>query len=1548
MRFRSVSIALIGTMLLLWVPAASAQKRVVARVTPNAGSINGDADIFDPYAGTMTPAAGTMAKARQSHVAITLDTGKVLLAGGYNDQYLSSAELFDPATGGFTAVGNMSTARIGAAAVLLHDGTAYIVGGYNGTFLSSADVYDPSAQTFSTSSAYLLDARENATATLLFDGRVLIAGGYGLSSSTSALGFLNSVEIFDPPTKTINTASTMNTGRQGHSATLLPDGRVLVAGGCTNSESGITLCNQYVATAEIYDPSTGAWTKTGDMKTPRIGHTASLLPNGTVLIAGGTDQNKARVAAAEIYDPTTGQFTQTGSLATPRTGHTATTLLDGRILIAGGYSDHYLSSAEIYDQNSKAFTRVSAPMSKARTQHAAAVLQDGRVLLSGGQNSDLLLFDINYQEPLDNVAPDVIFSSDSKTGFVPYAGSGVILAFSTETGSVIKQIVTGGKPQFMTLLPDGNTLAVVSAFDNRIFLIGMDSLSLKATYSFNGSFGFGSRLTIFPATNTGYISSTSTGEVIKFNLLNGQELGRLKNVMTPAQITLTKDGSTLMVVDTTNNEVDFADTATMTAKYKMKPDTTTYPYTSFTIFNKPVLNQDGSLGLIGSQDAVPDPTTGTGNSAFIFNTSTGDIVSRQVIGTTPGYTTLFPDGAYWAVLSLDNISLIPTSADYTPANFAFATGTPASSGNVVITPDSRYAFYAASDRVALHDLATDAVIGSVLVGDNPNASNDQASVLAVTPDGKTMAVVDAASNELDLLADSTIQRQTKFVSQQDFFTGLSLVNLSGSPTNVEIAAIADGGTDFAVTNATNPATLQLGPNAQASIDVGQLFGLDPSQSNSGHLSITSDQPVIAGYSIVGQIRSAFPGSYLNTVEPVVLYPDYRKPLYDFIIPEIPQASGTFSELNFVNPNYNTSNFEVTHYATDGTSIEQKTDNSLSGSTRSTLTVSGLVTTAQAGQVLIVGGASSASSTNTTAENFDLTSNTFSITAGAPGTPRQGHTSTVLPNEKVLIAGGKNSFAILNSAEIYDPTSGTFSSTTGTMNRERNRHTATSLADGEVLIAGGQSSSSINNTAELFDPITNSFSLIPALMNSPRDGHTATRLADGTVLLTGGNDGVSVSSTAEIYDPVSSTFKRVGNMTTGRAFHTAVLLPNGKVLIAGGYNGDYLASAEIYDPSTGSFSAAQSMAAARRDHTCTLLSNGTVLIAGGLNSSGVLSSAEIYNPASGKFASVGKMASARTSHTATLLSDSSVLIAGGTDGTNVLNTAERYDPTAQVFTATSGAMTAARQGHTATLLYGADQGYLRVTSKTGVLFTEAYGYNGPLTAINGIDVNKFAGITKIYSPQFAIVPQSFATSVNIINANQDSAANVSLTVHAPDGHVLAGPASFVLPKNAQVKGDLLAVFQNNPALQNQTGWLEINSSVDRVVGTVSMTMVNSSNNYLTSFEFSGTPLTDFVFPLVAEDSTYDTGVTLLNADDQPAHAVVELWGPAGTKEATVSVTIAPHTQLARTLGGLFPGMQPHTTANVRVHSDQPLYGNAYFYDRAMHFVSTVPPVAYPGQ
>ncbi len=1239
-------------------------------------------------------------------------------------------------------------------------------------------------------------------------------------------------------------------------------------------------------------------------------------------------------STAEIYNPQTGTFTATGPMTIGRTQHTANILPDGRVLMAGGYSsqNQYLSSAETFDPQAGTFTAVSSSMSTPRFQHTATALSDGRILLAGGQDSAFLAFNYNYDVSTNDVSTNIVFSPDSKTGFVSYTGSGVVLAFSADTGAVLQRIVTGGQPTWITPLPDGTTLAVVSALDSKIFMINMNTLSLRSTYSFTGSFGFGSSVALSPDGNTGYVSSSGTGEVIKFSTSTGQELGRLGNMTAPAQITITKDGNTLIVVDASADELVFVDAPSMSSKYKMSP-LTTYPSTSFTISSNVVLTQDESNGVIASNDGY----------FFIFNPSTGAILNVVPIGPQPAFTAPTASGLFWLVLGQGSFSIVPT---WNPSAVQIVSvpGNALTSANIVVSPDIRYAFYTSAtlDQVYQLDIGSGAVVGSFLVGDNPNLSQDQASSVAFTPNYGKLAVLNFLSNTVDLLTDTFVLNQPRFVSQQDQFTGLSLVNLSSVPANLSLTAIGDDGAQITTSNTTtivNPVSMQLPANGQQAVDVAQLFSFDTTVANSGRIIIASDQPGVVGFSDTGQIHSSFLSASLSNMEGIPLYPGYTNELHDYIIPEVPQSTTVPAELSFVNPNYNSVSYDLTHYGTNGIAIETKTGNTATASSRSGKSVSDVITTTTENKVLLVGGFDS-TSTKASAEFYDLVANSFSTTAGM-STARQGHTATALPTGEVLVTGGENASVVLNTAALYDPFLASFTNTGATMNVERYRHTATFLANGLVLLAGGQNSKSINNTAELYDPVAGGFAYTTTPMTTPRDAHTATILSNGQVLLAGGVDGIGTSATAEIYDPVSSTFKLTGKMTASRAFHTAVLLSNGKVLIAGGYNGSYLNSAEIYDPATGSFSATSPMVTARSEHTATLLDDGTVLITGGLNSGGSLNTAELYDPNLGTFSPVtGNMISPRSLHTATLVELActstavspacpttttttgtsttttltsttvtvpKVFVAGGTDGSAALNTAEYYDPSTRQFTQTGSDMNTARQGHTATLLPGSDQGYLRVTSTLGMLFTEIYNNGGANTALNGIDVNKYAGVTTVYSPQFAILPNC-VTLLNVINANPDYAANVTITLHAANGTVLASPKSWALPISAQIKGNLFDLFKDDPRLANQTGWVEVTSDQDKIVGTISFT--NSSNVFLASVPLLGTPLTNFLFPLVSQDSDYGTGIGLLNPGSSPANVTLELWNPSGRIDYSTSVVVPARGQLAKGLTDFFKGMQPY--------------------------------------
>src|SRR5579863_3398385 len=250
-------------------------------------------------------------------------------------------------TGTFSATVSMTTPQgrdNGAVATLLPNGRVLFAGGYTGGYagfaLASAELYDPTTGTFSATGS-MITARVNFTATVLSNGQVLVAGGNNIYQN------LASVELYNPTTGTFSATGSMTTVRDGPTSVLLPNGQVLVAG-------GENVCGPELASAELYNPTTGTFTATGSMTTGWYMPVATLLRNGEVLVQGGDAGvacfYSAASAGADLYNPTTGTFTATGSMTTARWGDTATLLPNGEVLVAGGDGGSvFLSSAELYD-----------------------------------------------------------------------------------------------------------------------------------------------------------------------------------------------------------------------------------------------------------------------------------------------------------------------------------------------------------------------------------------------------------------------------------------------------------------------------------------------------------------------------------------------------------------------------------------------------------------------------------------------------------------------------------------------------------------------------------------------------------------------------------------------------------------------------------------------------------------------------------------------------------------------------------------------------------------------------------------------------------------------------------------------------------------------------------------------------------------------------------------------------------------------------------------------------------------------------------------------
>jgi len=298
-----------------------------------------------------------MSTSRYGATATLLANGKVLIVGGFGPgtselPRLATAER--PLRGTFSETGSMAFPRVLHAATLLSDGRVLITGGTTesaggGAATTSAELYDPRTGIF-TSAGSLISDRAQHTATLLANGQVLIAGGWNGHAADAADDppwdplF---AELYDPASGNFTATSTMSTTRIGHSAIRLPNGKILILGGIPNPQNLHQPVNPRYA--ELYDPTAHTFSPVGNLTVSQAGYSSTLLTNGKVLLAGGENLGRA-LGTAELLDPASGSLSATGGLVTERKGHTATLLLDGRVLITGGVDSNgnTLASAEVY------------------------------------------------------------------------------------------------------------------------------------------------------------------------------------------------------------------------------------------------------------------------------------------------------------------------------------------------------------------------------------------------------------------------------------------------------------------------------------------------------------------------------------------------------------------------------------------------------------------------------------------------------------------------------------------------------------------------------------------------------------------------------------------------------------------------------------------------------------------------------------------------------------------------------------------------------------------------------------------------------------------------------------------------------------------------------------------------------------------------------------------------------------------------------------------------------------------------------------------------
>ena len=1412
----------------------------------------GTAELYNPTTGTFT-ATATLNTARYAHTATLLNNGLVLIAGGYisdSPYRTASAELFNPATGTFTPTGSLNNARFYHTATLLNNGLVLMANGccdvdYND--LTSAELYNPTTGTF-TFTASLNYARDTATATLLNNGMVLIAAG---ENSNEVLQ--PSAELYQPatltppnlvsislapssPTVPLGTAlrftatgtfsggvteqlaevtwsssdpevisitddasnlgaayaaaagaatvsacagavcgsttvtvgppglgsitgtaafaltASLNTPRALHTATLLNNGLVLMAGGV--GQYGLTL-----ASAELYDPATGTFTPTGSLNTARSAHTATLLNNGLVLMAGGIDPYGNTLANAELYNPATGTFSYTTGgpgvgLNTARFRHTATLLNNGMVLMAGGYngSSVYLASAELYDPATGTFAYTGS-LNNARYDHTATLLPSGRVLLAGGLDVNANFFaTAELYAPATLTPPNLVsISLAPNSPTVPLGTALRFTATGTFSGDSTEQLASltwsSSNPGVISITDDGSNAgaayaaaggsATVSACAGAVcgatkVTVGPRLLSLTVTPA---------DATLAPGLSVQFyatgISSNGSSQDLTSSVAWISSVPSVAAINAGGLATGMTAGTTTITAD--SGEVQGSATLTVMTGPVLTGSLSTPRalHTATMLNNGLVLIAGGynSSGYLASAELY-NPATGTFTATGSMNTArighTATLLNNGVVLIAGGYgssTYLHSAELYDPVAQ----TFTPTTGMLNGAR-VYDTATLLASGMVLIAGG-----YSGTARphAELYDPTTQTftllsvTLNTARYWHTATLLNDGMVLLA---GGRDVNNNPLGSAELYDPANAYFFPVTGSLSTARYLHTATLLNngmvlmaggLSSSAASLASGELYDPGPGlFLTTGSLNAARVY---HTATLLNNGQVL-IAGGEDSSGFLaSAELYDPATAAFAAAGTLNSArgaptatllasgqvliagglgssgyFTGAELY--EPATLTPPELESI------TITPATATLSPGT-------TQQFIATGTFSDN-STEQLPAVTWSSSCTNCAQISNDVTNPGLSLAIAPGPTPPTNVTITATAGSVSSSATLTVRptgfvyTGSLNNARSSHTATLLNNGLVLIAGGAywngSSSVATASAELYNPATGTFTPT-GSMSTARENHTATLLNDGEVLIAGGQywngSSFVYTATAELYLPPPYGFFTPVSNMTTARVNHTATLLPDGTVLIAGGSSSASpyYLASAEVYNPATFTFTATGSMSTPRTGHTATLLNNGVVLMAGGYIGAspfVTASAELYVPTAGPPSPSGSfytlpseLITARFDHTATLLSNGAVLIAGGMSWNGssfvFTASAELFSPATMTFTATGGLKIARFADTATLLNNGMVLLAGGDGFSGILNSAELYNPATGTFSYTPGGpnvgLNTAREHHTATLL-----------------------------------------------------------------------------------------------------------------------------------------------------------------------------------------------------------------------------------------------------------------------
>lgn len=1109
----------------------------------------------------------------------------------------------------------------------------------------------------------------------------------------------------------------------------------------------------------------------------RFAHTATLLPDGNILVVGGSSVSLTAAATMDVQillrhrdGAMETDSVSAASLAVARASHTATLLPNGEVLVAGGLNPGgVLNSAVAYNPKGDCW-RPAVAMNDAtgRFNHTATLLRDpvqgGKVLLCGGVNN----------------AGSVVKTCEI---FTPAAADPTC---ASAPGSF------SGSPPSLSIPRSVHTATTLS--DGRVFFAGGFDPSLCPTCSVtdyivtteiynpaSGSFSPSRNLIQRRAAHTASLMGNGkvliAGGINEANLLHNK--GMLQTVeiydpiadsMSPAAPMQERKLHHTAEVDPNGGVMVYGGLGNITTSYPNLAATLNTG--SFVTGSFAPSNVLSTMNITGGRLLLPvDFKLSVEASGIIEN---GVIVfSSPIIAFPGGGAAYFPPGQEETVLTTTvNLRGVSVGCDDKACGkiqTVFA-----------INPVGQY--FIGTQNVAPLDSSLTAG-SAVSISGSIDSTNNPALITGGALNG--ILVIKGLPKQYigGTISSGTLILSAATISTTTFKISISVASspISGTPT-----VISDGGTGGQIT--FNAAFAGVTGTVQALTDtaVGPNIGL------SGR-NITQ---------IAGTMKFVVDRVDLSDLQ-------FKTDVATVII-----NSMMFGDAERYSPKSNKWTLSINRNVA---SVFGRYNHAATLTETGEIVVSG-------GQTFCDGGV--------TCFNNRFTRELAGIvpkdeaawnTGAAMSTPRANHTATLLPDGTILAAGGSNGPNLLDSSETFDPLTQTYSLTANRMHDSRDLHSATLLTNGRVLVAGGFSTTPVStgtiNGAEIYYPDTRLW-VHTQPMSSSRDNHAAVLLPNGNVLVTGGyvDPNGTYLNGSEIYISTAGYWINAAPMTTARALHTATLLPDGRILVMGGLNNTGVQnSVEIYDPAADSWTAKTNMPRRLHGHRATMLPDGRVLTTGGNDGSGEVSLTFIYNPLTDAWGTSTPMSIPRANHTATLLPNGVVVVAGGAQALlgNSLNSVEAYYIASSTW-ALMGILSTPRAYH-ATVL-GLDGNLYAIGGSNGVTFLdntntryfsdtpdlESVGFPPSLrkSSITAVDVprleeGKFLTLT---GKRFAGFSEAAGGGAASANSSHDQPKVVLQALESSGGTGSQGGSSYFLDLTTRI-------FDNSANL-----WTKIDSSI----------------------------------------------------------------------------------------------------------------------------------------